>query len=60
MLEIGALYSLEIRDIPAFHRYIAQLKPYHFDYREVLPHSYDRVKILGLNLMRYLEQFIFP
>jgi hypothetical protein len=31
-LEIGAQWSVAKKDIPAFERYIAQLKPYYLDY----------------------------
>src|SRR5947208_2446966 len=31
VLEIGALYSIETKNIPSFERYMAQLKCYYFD-----------------------------
>ena len=49
---MGALYSIASRDIPAFSRYIAQLKSYYFDYQN-LPKSYFRSQLLGLNLLWY-------
>ena len=33
VLEIGALYSIKVKDIPSFERYLAQLKCYYFDYK---------------------------
>lgn len=33
ILEIGAFFSIEKRNIPSFERYMAQLKCYYFDYR---------------------------
>lgn len=32
ILEIGAFYSIETKNIPSFERYLAQLKCYYFDY----------------------------
>lgn len=50
-LEIGALWSIEKRDIPSFQRYIAQLKCYYFDYSSLLPDSAFKYQILGLNFL---------
>jgi 26S proteasome regulatory subunit N12 len=50
VLELGALYSVASRDIPSFQKYIAQVKAYYFDYKD-LPKSYFRSQILGLNLL---------
>ena len=50
IIEMGALYSIASRDIPAFSRYIAQLKSYYFDYQN-LPKSDFRSQLLGLNLL---------
>jgi len=55
IIEMGALYSIASRDIPAFSRYIAQLKSYYFDYQN-LPKSYFRSQLLGLNLLCLLAQ----
>ena len=33
ILEIGAYYSIRVKDIPAFERYLAQLKVYYQDYK---------------------------
>jgi len=35
VLEIGALWSVRVQDIPSFERYIAQLKVYYQDLRLV-------------------------
>lgn len=39
VLEIGAFFSIETKNIPAFERYMAQLKCYYFDYR----YDYDNL-----------------
>ena len=33
VLEIAVVYSVVTKDIPAFERYMAQLKCYYFDYK---------------------------
>ena len=53
-LEIGALWSIEKRDIPSFQRYMAQLKCYYFDFGSLLPQSAYQYQILGLNLLSLL------
>ena len=55
-LEIGALWSIEKRDIPSFQRYMAQLKCYYFDYASLLPESSYKYQILGLNLLCLLAE----
>ena len=55
-LEIGALWSIEKRDIPSFQRYFAQLKCYYFDFGSLLPESPYKFNILGLNLLSLLAQ----
>ncbi len=55
MLEIGAFWSLECRDVFSFERYVAQLKSYYFDYTDMKESTY-KYTILGLNLMRLLAQ----
>ena len=55
-LEIGALWSIEKQDIPSFHRYMAQLKCYYFDYGSLLPDSAFKYQILGLNLLCLLAE----
>ncbi|KAL7063280.1 hypothetical protein AAHC03_01881 [Spirometra sp. Aus1] len=47
-LEIGAILSLEKRDMVAFERYMTQLKCYYCDYKFVFFH------------IRYLTELIFP
>ena len=55
-LEIGALWSIEMKDIPSFQRYVAQVKGYYFDYGTQLPDSAYKYHILGLNLLSLLAQ----
>ena len=55
-LEIGALWSIEKRDIPSFQRYMAQLKCYYFDYGSLLPDSAFKYQILGLNFLCLLAE----
>lgn len=55
-LEIGALWSIEMKNIPAFQRYVAQVKSYYFDYSTQLPDSAYKYHILGLNLLNLLAQ----
>lgn len=57
ILEIGAMYSIAIKDIPSFERYMAQLKTYYFDYHDAhLPESAHMYQLLGLNLLCLLSQ----
>ena len=56
MLEIGAFWSLECRDVFSFERYVAQLKSYYFDYSGILKESDYMYSILGLNLMHLLAR----
>ena len=56
MLEIGAFWSLECRDVFSFERYVAQLKSYYYDYAGIMKESSYQYTILGLNLMRLLAQ----
>jgi 26S proteasome regulatory subunit N12 len=55
VLEIGALWSIRVKDISSFERYIAQLKTYYHDYSD-LPQSQRMYSIIGLNLLRLLAQ----
>ncbi|VDD80868.1 unnamed protein product [Mesocestoides corti] len=55
-LEIGAILSLEKRDMPAFERYMSQLKCYYCDYKVNLPESPYKYELFGLNLLRLLAQ----
>lgn len=56
ILEHGALLSVKTMDIPAFERYVAQLKVYYSDCASTLPASQREYPILGLNLLRLLAQ----
>jgi len=56
VLEIGAQYSVLIKDIPSFERYMAQLKSYYFDYSVGLEESAYMYELLGLNLLCLLSQ----
>ncbi|XP_054264322.1 26S proteasome non-ATPase regulatory subunit 8-like [Macrosteles quadrilineatus] len=56
ILEIGAQYSIAVKDIPSFERYMAQLKCYYLDYRDQLPESAFKYQLLGLNLLLLLSQ----
>ncbi|VDM34152.1 unnamed protein product [Hydatigera taeniaeformis] len=55
-LEIGAILSLEKRDMAAFERYMSQLKCYYCDYKVNLPDSPYKYELFGLNLLRLLAQ----
>ncbi|KAH7640122.1 regulatory particle non-ATPase 12 [Dermatophagoides farinae] len=56
ILEIGAFFSIETKNIPAFERYMAQLKCYYFDYSTDLTESTFKYQLLGLNLLCLLSQ----
>lgn len=56
ILEHGSLLSVKLMDIPAFERYVAQLKVYYTDCAAILPESQKQYPILGLNLLRLLAQ----
>jgi len=56
VLEIGAFWSISKKDIPAFERYMAQLKCYYLDYKNDLPESAYKCELLGLNLLCLLSQ----
>ena len=56
ILEHGALLSVRTMEIPAFERYVAQLKVYYSDCAASLPASQREYPILGLNLLRLLAQ----
>jgi len=43
VLEIGAFWSIARKDIPAFERYMAQLKCYYLDFKLVLLDDYYTV-----------------
>lgn len=56
ILEIGAEYSVATKDILSFERYISQLKCYYYDYKNEIPESQDKYKLLGLHLLFLLSQ----
>ncbi|KAJ3023933.1 hypothetical protein HKX48_009141 [Thoreauomyces humboldtii] len=56
VLETGAQWSIRVKDIPSFERYISQLKTYYSDYNKTLPASSRMYPLLGLNLLRLLAQ----
>ncbi|XP_060532598.1 26S proteasome non-ATPase regulatory subunit 8 [Cylas formicarius] len=56
VLEIGVQWSIEANNIPAFERYMAQLKCYYFDYQNQLEESSFKYQLLGLNLLFLLSQ----
>lgn len=51
VLEIGAQCSIANGDIPAFERYITQLKTFYFDFEKDLPESPYKYQLIGLNLL---------
>lgn len=56
ILELGAQWSIKNQNIPAFERYMAQLKCYYLDYQDDLPESASKYQLLGLNLLCLLAQ----
>jgi len=56
ILEHAVLFSVKSKDIPAFERYFAQVKPYYYDYAKHIPASQRQFSLLGLNLLRLLAQ----
>ncbi|CAG0884519.1 unnamed protein product [Darwinula stevensoni] len=56
ILEIGAQWSVAVKDIPSFERYMAQLKCYYLDYKDKLEESSYKFQLLGLNLLCLLAQ----
>ncbi|KAF7726882.1 hypothetical protein EC973_008389 [Apophysomyces ossiformis] len=56
ILETGAYYSVRVKDIASFERYIAQLNTYYHDFASVLPPSPQMYPLTGLNLLRLLSQ----
>lgn len=54
VLEIGAYHAISTKDIPAFERYISQLKSFYFDLTHGLTPSQRVFSLLGLNLLRLL------
>lgn len=56
ILEIGAEHSAFTKNIEAFERYMSQLKCYYYDYKNLIPESQNKYKLLGLNLLFLLSQ----
>ncbi|KAI6656956.1 26S proteasome non-ATPase regulatory subunit 8-like [Oopsacas minuta] len=56
MLEIGAMASIEKRDISGFEHYMAQLKHYYLDYKSLLEPSPYANQLMGLNLLSLLAR----
>lgn len=56
VLEIAVAYSVITKDIPAFERYMAQLKCYYFDYNNEIGESDKKYQLLGLLLLFLLSQ----
>jgi len=54
-LEIGALTSILTHDVPAFERYVTQLKTYYVDYQTFLPKSTRTQAVQGLYLLHLLS-----
>ncbi|XP_055609903.1 26S proteasome non-ATPase regulatory subunit 8 [Uranotaenia lowii] len=56
VLELGVEYSVATKNIPAFERYISQLKCYYYDYKNEIGESKNKYQLLGLNLLFLLSQ----
>ncbi|XP_078046134.1 regulatory particle non-ATPase 12 [Augochlora pura] len=56
ILELGVKWSVAVKDITSFERYMTQLKCYYFDYVPDLRESGRKYEFLGLNLMFLLSQ----
>ncbi|KAG2195147.1 hypothetical protein INT47_006596 [Mucor saturninus] len=56
ILEVGAYYSVRIKDTASFERYIAQLNTYYHDLASVLTPSAQMYPLIGVNLLRLLSQ----
>jgi len=55
-LEIGARWSIAMKDIPSFERYMLMLKVYYKDFQSSLPESAHMYELLGLDLLCMLSQ----
>jgi len=55
-LEIGVLWSIAMKDISYFERYMDMLKIYYTDYKDKLAESPYMYEILGLDLLCLLSQ----
>lgn len=56
VLEIGAQCSIAVNDIPAFERYISQLKTFYFDFQNEIAESPYKYQLIGLNLLCLLAR----
>lgn len=56
VLEIGAQCSIAVCDIPAFERYISQLKTFYFDFQHLISESPYKYQLIGLNLLCLLAR----
>eukprot|EP00041_Stephanoeca_diplocostata_P004432 m.45056 g.45056 ORF g.45056 m.45056 type:complete len:269 (-) comp15111_c0_seq1:212-1018(-) len=56
VLELGAQWGIKSGDVPAFERYMSQLKTYYFDFADQLAASPFQHELLGLNLLCLLSQ----
>ena len=56
MYEIGAQYSVAMKDQSSFERYMAMLKTIYQDHNPALPESARMYELLGLNLLYLLSQ----
>lgn len=61
ILELGAQWSVKSAQptgdrLAAFGRYMAQLKPYYFDYRTSVPESAYRHQLIGAGLLCLLAE----
>ncbi|XP_063708258.1 26S proteasome non-ATPase regulatory subunit 8 [Culicoides brevitarsis] len=56
VLEIGVEYSIMVKDVLSFERYVSQLKSYYYDYKKLIGESTNKYKILGMNLLFLLSQ----
>ena len=54
--ELGVLLAVLNKDIPAFQRNYAQLRPFYLDYARLLPPSPNQANITALHLLHLLAQ----
>ncbi|KAK0553075.1 regulatory particle non-ATPase [Tilletia horrida] len=54
VLETGAFYSIRVKDVKGFDRYMDLLKTFYSDFSSVLPGSENHHALLGLSLLRLL------
>jgi 26S proteasome regulatory subunit N12 len=55
VLEVGALWSLQQRDVTGFDRYVGLLRVFYHDCGNALPASKNEEALLGLSLLRLLS-----